>query len=354
MPTQANITATRAGWRRAGLLVVGLLLYFPLVEVVRVTAGPNFHEVIPGRLYRSAQLSGAELRTVSRRFGVKTIINLRNACPVEPWYQEETAVARERGIEHHNLNFSAYLAPAPQELRKLVSILESCPRPVLIHCRRGADRTGLATSLAWLYDQAEEASPGVSLLSWRFGHVPVGKVTVLDRVFGEYGDWLRHEDRGHSRDSLKQWVNAVYRPGPGWAKIEPLVLPDQLLLGQPAYAKFRMHNLSHETWTFHPSGNRGIHLRGYLEPKGAQPPPGSHPFTPPLERRRLSAGFFNTTVPPGGFIDLEVALPAMPQAGPHTLFVDMFDEANEYFFHMVGSASFHTVLETTRGSVARQ
>lgn len=353
MPSLANASRSYRPWRR-GILLVASLLYFPLLEVLRVTAGPNFHEVTPARLYRSAQLSGAELSSIARRFDIKTIINLRNACPAEPWYQDETITARELGIEHHDLNFSAYLWPAPQELRKLVAILESCPRPVLIHCRRGADRTGLATSLAWLYDQPEAADPTRSLLSWRFGHVSAGKVTVLDRVFTEYGDWLHQECRHHSRDVLKHWINEVYRPGQCWAKIEPLSLAEHLPVGQPSYAKFRVYNLSHQPWHFQPSSNLGIHLRGYIEPEGALPPPGSEPFTAPHERRRMAAGFFHATVAPGAFIDLEVAIPALPTAGRHTLFVDLFDEESDCFFHMVGSASFHTVLEAARGSVARQ
>jgi protein tyrosine phosphatase (PTP) superfamily phosphohydrolase (DUF442 family) len=337
--------------RRLG--VAGLaLLAFPVLELLRVTAGPNFHEVTPGRLYRSAQLSASELRTVAHRFGIKSIINLRNACPHEPWYQDEASVTTELGIRHYNLSFSAYLTPAPQELRKLVAALETCPRPVLIHCRRGADRTGLATSIAWLHDHPEHSEATKSLLALRFGHVPLGKVKVLDRVYGEYWDWLRTECAEHSRSRLKQWVNDIYRPGADWAKIEPLVLPETLPLGKPAFAKFRVHNLSHQPWQFYPSSNLGFHLRGYIEPEGAVPPPDSAPFTPPRERRRITAGLLHATVAPGTFIDLEVTIPAMPKVGRHIVFVDLFDEANKCFFNMVGSTPYQTVLETTGGDVA--
>src|SRR5687768_16781145 len=117
------------------LMLLGMvLLALPLLEVVRVTAGPNFHEITPGKLYRSAQLSASEIRTVTHRYGIKSIINLRNACPIEPWYQDEIKAATELGLQHYNLNFSANQPPAPQELRKLISILETCPRPVLLHC----------------------------------------------------------------------------------------------------------------------------------------------------------------------------------------------------------------------------
>jgi protein tyrosine phosphatase (PTP) superfamily phosphohydrolase (DUF442 family) len=331
--------------------VVGLaLMALPALEVVRVTAGPNFHEITPGRLYRSAQLSASELRTVAHRYGIKSIINLRNSCPAEPWYQDEIAAAQELGIVHHNLNFSASLPPAPQELRKLLELLETTPRPVLLHCRRGADRTGLATSLAWLFDHPDESAATRSLLHLRYGHVPLGKVVVMDRVYGEYWTWLGATP--HTRDTLRQWVHDHYRPGRCWAKIEPITLPSEIHTGKPAYAKFRVTNLSHNTWHFHPSSNLGVHLRGFIEPVGAQPPPGADKFDPPRERRLISAGFFHAAVPPGGHLELEVAIPAMPEPGPHTIFVDIFDEEQNCFCHMVGSTPFHTVLETTRGPVA--
>jgi protein tyrosine/serine phosphatase len=37
----------------------------------------NVHVVEPGELYRSAQLNGASLDGVLKRYGIKTVINLR-------------------------------------------------------------------------------------------------------------------------------------------------------------------------------------------------------------------------------------------------------------------------------------
>lgn len=38
----------------------------------------NFHEVIPGELYRSAQPGSAVIDEAVKRYGIKTIVNLRN------------------------------------------------------------------------------------------------------------------------------------------------------------------------------------------------------------------------------------------------------------------------------------
>ncbi len=50
----------------------------------------NFHEVIPGELYRSAQPSGKDIAAYAKAYGIKTIINLRDEKR-EGWYEAESA-----------------------------------------------------------------------------------------------------------------------------------------------------------------------------------------------------------------------------------------------------------------------
>ena len=52
-----------------------LLAYFLILEIVRVTVGPNWHVIVPLELYRSAQLSEPELQTVVNRFGITGSFN---------------------------------------------------------------------------------------------------------------------------------------------------------------------------------------------------------------------------------------------------------------------------------------
>lgn len=328
------------------LIAFFVLALFPVLEIVRVTAGPNWHEVEPGQIYRSAQLSGPELKSAIPRFGIKSIINLRNTCPDELWYRDEKSVAQEMGVVHHDLNFSAYLSPAPVELQKLLHMLETTPRPILVHCRRGADRTGLASVMAYLYDHDSDTETAKKQFSLRYGHFGWGKVGVLHEVVQDYFDWLNEQQQPHTRERLKQWANEVYRPGPLWAKIEPVDLPEKLLFGQPGAIRFRFYNQSHKPWHFNQGSNVGMHIRGIFEPEGAKRPPGSDPFTPPLERQRIAAGFLNQTVLPGSFIELDVPYPAIHKPGRYRLVVDIYDEARESTGLMVGSPNFDCVLPT--------
>src|SRR5262245_25647644 len=56
------------------------------VEAGRVFLGSNEHTVIPGKVYRSAQLTEAKLRRVIAEKHVRTVVNLRGCCPDMDWY----------------------------------------------------------------------------------------------------------------------------------------------------------------------------------------------------------------------------------------------------------------------------
>ena len=70
-----------------------------------------------------------------------------------------------------DLCFSAGRLPAVAEMRRLVEVLDRSERPLLFHCQRGTDRTGLASAVALLlltdrpYDEARRQ------LGLRYGHV---------------------------------------------------------------------------------------------------------------------------------------------------------------------------------------
>src|SRR5262249_45918260 len=71
----------RVRWQRAagwGFLA-GLCLAV-LAEAGRVLFGGNLHAVVPGRVYRSGQMSSDKLAQVVRAYDIRTVINLRGCC----------------------------------------------------------------------------------------------------------------------------------------------------------------------------------------------------------------------------------------------------------------------------------
>ncbi len=163
-----------SGWRRivvrSGLALVGLGGLFGAYVGILILSG-NFHEVLPGQLYRSAQLSGERLGQEIDRYGIKTVINLRGENVGKGWYDDEVAATAAHGATHVDFGMSASKDLTPEKTQRLLALLKTAEQPILVHCMSGADRTGLA-SVIFLQQVAgldeEEAEWQLSPL---YGHI---------------------------------------------------------------------------------------------------------------------------------------------------------------------------------------
>ncbi|OLP58219.1 hypothetical protein BJF93_06235 [Xaviernesmea oryzae] len=152
--------------------LAGLLLAYGVYWGLLMAAG-NFHVVVPGEVYRAAQPSAKDIASYQQNYGIRSIINLRGASVGRPWYDDEVAEANKRGIVHLDFRMSSSKLQTPERLEKLIALLKDAPKPLLIHCAWGADRTGLAAALYLAgIDRAPEAE-AESQLSLVFGHISV-------------------------------------------------------------------------------------------------------------------------------------------------------------------------------------
>lgn len=131
----------------------------------------NIHPIEDGVAYRSAQLDGNQLRNLASQVGIRSIINLRGSKPGKHWYEDEVAVADELGIHHVDYGLSASSPLTIEQMMELQNLFERMPKPILIHCKAGADRTGLASAL-YLAAKGRGDSDIRSALSIRYGHFP--------------------------------------------------------------------------------------------------------------------------------------------------------------------------------------
>jgi protein tyrosine/serine phosphatase len=132
----------------------------------------NFHTVTEGVLYRSAQPSRDELDAAVRDHKIRSVLNLRGAHVGEAWYDREVAASGELGLAHYDYSLSAKRVVTAQQIADILSIMRDAPKPLLIHCKSGADRTGLVAALyryAETSTGAEEADGELSLV---YGHFP--------------------------------------------------------------------------------------------------------------------------------------------------------------------------------------
>lgn len=145
----------------------------------------NFY-ALPGGLYRCSQPSPGQIRRYQRKYGIKTVINLRGADQTGRYALEEEC-CRKQGIKLINfkgiLSRSAPYAHVLDEARLLFTNIEY---PVLIHCKSGADRAGFAAAIYRLFRLNEPVQDATRELAWYYGHIKASKTGILDFFFEEY------------------------------------------------------------------------------------------------------------------------------------------------------------------------
>jgi hypothetical protein len=324
-PAEDLAPRVRPSWLRQVALgaLLGLLLALA-GEAGRVLFLGNFHTVAPGRFYRCAQPSPAHLEQLIRAHDIRTVVNLRGCCSSFDWYLDECRTSAKLDVCQEDLCFSAGRLPAVPELRRLVEVLDHSEYPLLFHCQRGADRTGLASAVALLLHSDLPFEEARRQLGLRFGHVALGRPANLDRFFDLYREWLGRQGLAHSRDHFRRWIERDYCPGECRAALEPLDLPRAVPAGEPFGGRVRCRNISVKPWRLRPGASAGVHASVVVtDARGATMSVGR-------------AGLFDAEVAPGQSIDLTLPVPAVRLPGRYRLTVDMIDEQHCNFFQ-VGS-----------------
>ena len=147
----------------------------------------NIHEVEPG-VYRSKQLDGDQLAVLLQDKGIRTVINLRGGTIEDSWYRDEVAAVASAGARLIDIPLLETVAPDQEQLARLLDALQHAPTPLLIHCKAGADRAGLAAALYELVVAGKPALEASGQLSFAYGHFPwLGSGTAaMDVAFWDY------------------------------------------------------------------------------------------------------------------------------------------------------------------------
>lgn len=175
--------------RKKKILITTLVLLLLLLTAsyfLYMEEQGNFHAITHGEAYRSAQLDRDELEYYINRYNIRSIINLRGKHPDKPWYREEKEVSLIYGVRHYSISLSSSFEPNEVVVRDLIEIYNNAPRPVLIHCQAGADRSGLASAIWKVVIDKESKSEAEKQLSISYGHLPIGKTQAMDSFFRKW------------------------------------------------------------------------------------------------------------------------------------------------------------------------
>ncbi len=306
----------------AALVGVAALLLFTPTGLARILLRQNFQVVVPG-VYRSAQPTRADLERWTDEYSLEAILNLRRIHEGVDWWKTERDFVRERGMAHQTIKLNADRMPPVSRLVALVDGLDRAPRPLLIHCQGGIERTGLGAAVAVLLDGGSPARAREEFDRSR-GFVEWAAFSDLPRVVDDYAAWLDAASLEHRPDHFRRWAREDYVPYFYRADLEPSELGAQRLA-------VRVTNTSGRVIPFRAAAPPGVRLGAHWKPRGGDPV-------------ELRGEPIDRDLEPGETITLRIDRPRDTRAG--VLVVDLVDEGVEWFADM-GSPPLEIALSAT-------
>lgn len=167
----------------------------------------NFHWVVPGEAARAMQDWAGGMAGFLRRRGVRAIINLRGRNQDLSWWKKETAIAKAGGIAHFDAMLDSRKLPTREMLERLIESFDAAPRPFLLKCSGGQDRTSFAAALYLIHRDGWGAMQSAQAQFARLPYLHFPK--RHQRWLKVFLDFARQDSSGLP---LKEWINQRYSP----------------------------------------------------------------------------------------------------------------------------------------------
>jgi len=163
----------------------------------------NQYQMAPG-VWRSNQPTLRRLRRLRDRHGLKTVLNLRGE-DVFAHYLFLREACEALGLTLVNVKLNATKAPTRERLVNLIEAFDAVEKPVLIHCKSGSDRTGLAAVLWMMLKEGESLHEARRHLSFRYLHIRNSAAGVIDDILDLYA-----ARNAKAPIPIDQWIRTEY------------------------------------------------------------------------------------------------------------------------------------------------
>ncbi|RLB27632.1 MAG: hypothetical protein DRH11_18405 [Deltaproteobacteria bacterium] len=130
-------------------------------------------------------------------------------------------MAKSKGVVVLNFRLSPRKRVSPSTIEKVIALMKNAPKPILVHCKAGADRSGLICAIWRLVSHGDQPQRAYKQLSLLYGHVPYmwSKTKAMDRSFWRYVEYFRAQAPGHDTNAKASHVQKDeplgYSPSPG-------------------------------------------------------------------------------------------------------------------------------------------
>ncbi len=167
----------------------------------------NFHWVIPGEIARSAQAYAGFLGPFLRANGIRAVINLRGPNARYNWWRSEKRVAAAREVAHFDTMLNSRRLPTRRMLLDLIAAFDAAPKPMLLKCSGGQDRSSFAAALYILHRKGWSAFDEAmqQFARWPYLHLPKQQQRWLKPFFA----FAREDAGGHP---VAAWIADGYTP----------------------------------------------------------------------------------------------------------------------------------------------
>jgi protein tyrosine phosphatase (PTP) superfamily phosphohydrolase (DUF442 family) len=183
----------------------------------------NTRHAIADDCYRSSHPMPYQLRAAARA-GVKSVLSLRGDETHIGSNVLEIETCRELGLRLVHRPIGSRDPPGPDQVQDLKRLFDELPRPLLLHCKSGADRAGLVSAIYLMVEKNQPLDVAERELSfWRHGHISQAKTGILDHFLECYRahyeahgtsfmDWIDHH---YSREAVQAsfhsswWANKL-------------------------------------------------------------------------------------------------------------------------------------------------
>ncbi len=164
----------------------------------------NTAEIAPG-VFRANQPDRKRLEEWQNN-GLRAVLYLRGAAMGAP-YRAEAQACAALGLSFQIFHMSAHRLPPAERILALIALFREIEKPFVMHCRAGADRTGLASAIYLLAVAERPVSEARAMLAARFGHWRWSSTGVLDQMVLHYA--AAHQDTGIG---FEDWIRTAYDP----------------------------------------------------------------------------------------------------------------------------------------------
>ena len=167
-------------------------------------------EELPGKMYRSNQPFPYQIKRFVKKYKIKSIINLRGKRNCSSYFLERDYCV-DNGIKLYDYPISSRDMPSKNKILNYFDLINRVEYPSLIHCKSGADRVGLASSLYLIEKRKFTTKKARKQLSLKHLHIKYAKTGILDYFFesaikngknspNEFIDWVKNE---YNQEELK-------------------------------------------------------------------------------------------------------------------------------------------------------